>query len=65
MAKNTKTTKEAKQPKTVKVSTLVKTGVLIVALAVSYFAGVYTNNQYKNSVQNEAAELVSSLKSKQ
>lgn len=64
MPKNTKTTKEAKQPKTVKVSTLVKTGVIILALAASYFAGVYTNNQYKDNVRQEAAELVSS-KSKQ
>ena len=65
MPKNTKTTKEVKQPKTVKVSTLVKTGVIVLALAASYFAGVYTNNQYKNSVRSEAVELISQLKASQ
>lgn len=58
----------AKAPKTVKVSTLVRIALIIVALIVTFIAGgVVTkqqSDQYQAKVQAEAKALVNYLKSK-
>ncbi len=63
----TKMKKENKAPKTIKVSTLVKIGVAIVAIVLSFVAGWTSNTAFNNYDQNriksEAKVLVQDLKS--
>jgi len=67
--KNKKETTKVKNqtPKTVKVSTLTKIGVVIVAIALSFAAGWVSNTQLtnydQNRIKNEAKALVTELKS--
>lgn len=62
MSKEVKTTKA---PKTIKVSTLVKAGVIALALIASFIAGNLTSNVYNDTVNAKALELSSKLSDKQ
>lgn len=59
--KQTTTISEPKLPKTVKVSTLIKAAVIVIALIASFIAGNLTSNMYNDSVQAKAVELSSKL----
>jgi len=68
LTKNKKeTTKVKKAPKTIKVSTLVKTGIAIIAIVLSFVAGWTSNtaitNYDQNRIKSEAKSLVKDLKS--
>lgn len=58
--------KSAKQPKTVRVSTLVKIGIFIVVIVAVFIAGYQVkagqDKQYEADVQATASKLVSTLK---
>lgn len=62
-AKDNKPT--VKAPKTVKVSTLVKAGLVAVAIIAAFIAGAATTNAYKATVHAEAQAIVTDLKSQQ
>jgi len=57
--------KSAKQPKTVRVSTVVISVAVLIALVISFAAGAITANTYKNKVQAQAIELSSKISDKQ
>lgn len=61
MSKKEQAPKETKQPKTIKVRTLVIAIVLLIALYASFIFGRYTEKQYNNRVQAEAQALITSL----
>lgn len=58
---------KVKEPKTVKVSTIIKTAVAIISILSAFGAGWYSNtafNNYdQNRIKNEAKALVTELKS--
>lgn len=50
-----------KSPRVVKVSTLIKAGLVAVAIIASFVAGNLTSNLYNDSVNAKAVELSSKL----
>lgn len=69
LTKNKKETTKVKNkaPKTVKVSTLIKIGIVVASIALSFAAGWVSNTQLTNydqkRIKNEAKALVTELKS--
>lgn len=59
-----KITKKPKTPKTIKLSTVVWSISVIVALIVGFTSGIILANKYNDSVQAQAVELSSKLNSK-
>lgn len=69
MAEKTKTTKQTRVARTIKVSTLIKTTVLVLALAAVFVAGYFMGGEevrsHNQQVKLEASKLVSDLKANQ
>lgn len=59
-AKETKPTVE-KQPKTIKVSTVVMSVLVLLGLIAAFIGGIVYNENYNQSVQAKAVELSSKL----
>ena len=64
MSKKIKLETPAKQPKTVKVSTLVTTVAVIAALIASFIGGIAYNEHYNNTVEAKALEKVEQIELK-
>ena len=58
-------TKEPKAPRTVKLSTIIWSVSVIVALGLGFYLGVTAKTAYAESVKSEAKSLVSELKENQ
>ena len=65
MAKKTTTVSEPKAPKTVKLSTIIWSVSVIVALGLGFYLGITAKTAYAESVKSEAKSLVSELKSQE
>ena len=58
--------KEApKQPKTIKLSTVIVSVVILIALIASFIGGIATANHYQTTVKAQAVELSKELKENQ
>ena len=58
-------TKEPKAPRTVKLSTIIWSVSVIVALGLGFYLGITAKTVYAESVKSEAKSLVSELKENQ
>jgi len=56
------TTTSEKSPRTVKLSTIIWSVSVIVALGLGFYLGVTSSNAYASNVKSEAKSLVSELK---
>lgn len=57
-----KDVKEVKQPRTIKVSTVIIAVVILLALIGSFISGIYVSNHYNSQVKAQATELAKELK---
>lgn len=60
-----KSDKPAKQPKTIKVSTLALAATVLLAMVASFIAGTVYANNYNDTVRAEAVELHKEFKKEQ
>ena len=63
MSKNT-TTKQTKEPKTIKVRTVVISMAVIIGLIASFIGGIVYANNYNDTVKAQAFELSSKIQNK-
>jgi len=61
--KETQTTEQVtKEPKTIKVRTLVISIAVVISLILSFIGGFVANDAYQANVKSEASKLISDLK---